>query len=115
MELPVIIENKGSVWRASIPMLGGLSAEGRSRDEALHKIWQALWSYLAKVEVVTIEVQLPPHRLRPGSKQAVLRAAGKFAGDEEAMLKHIEEIYAERRRQREEVERELDLAEAQGD
>ena len=46
--------------------------------------------------------------LRPGSPQAALRAAGKFKGDEEAMLQHIEEIYAERRRQREEVEREID-------
>jgi len=46
--------------------------------------------------------------LRPGSPQAALRAAGKFKGDSEAMLQHIEEICAERRRQREEVEREID-------
>jgi hypothetical protein len=35
-----------------------------------------------------------------------------FVGDEEAMLQHIEEIYAERRRQREEAEREADLADS---
>ena len=47
--------------------------------------------------------------IRPDSPQVWLDAAGKFKGQEEAMREHIEEIYAERRRQREEVERELDM------
>ena len=47
--------------------------------------------------------------VRPDSPQAWLEAAGKFKGEEEAMREHIDEIYAERRRQREEVERELDM------
>ena len=47
--------------------------------------------------------------IRPDSPQAWLEAAGKFKGEEETMQEHIEEIYAERKRQREEVERELDL------
>ncbi len=111
MEYSVIIEHKDGVWRAFIPALEGLSAEGHSRDEALHRVWQEAEAYLSKVEVASIEVALPPQRLRPGSPQSVLRAAGGFVGDEEAMLQHIEKIYAERRRQRAEVEREIDLAE----
>ena len=53
--------------------------------------------------------------IRPDSPQAWLEAAGKFKGEEDAMQEHIEEIYAERKRQREEVERELDLIAAMPD
>lgn len=104
MEYSVIIEHDDGIYRALIPSLPHLVAEGKSRDEALQNIWQAAEVYLSKVEVTTIEVDLPPQRLRPGSPQAVLALAGKFKGDGEAMLKHIEEIYAERRRQREEID-----------
>ena len=111
MEYPVIVEQKNGIWRAIIPALADLSVEGASRDEAVRNAQQAARAYLSKVEVTTIEVDLPHEQpLRPGSPQAVLKAAGKFAGDEEAMQQHIEEIYAERRRQREEAEREIDEA-----
>jgi predicted RNase H-like HicB family nuclease len=113
MQYPVIVEQKDGVWRAVIPALSDLAAEGASRDEAVHNVQRAAEVYLSAVEVTTIEVNVPgEENLRPGSPQAVLKAAGMFVGDEEAMLQHIEEIYAERRRQREEVERELDEAEA---
>lgn len=111
MEYAVIVEQDNGIYRARIPALPNLTAEGQSRDQALHNVWQAAEDYLAKVEVATIEVAAPPQRLRPGSPKSVLAAAGKFKGDEEVMLQHIEEIYAERRRQRAEVERELDEAE----
>jgi predicted RNase H-like HicB family nuclease len=108
MEYPVIVEQKNGVWRAFIPALSDLSAEGATRDEAIRNAQRAAESYLASVEITTITVTLPQEKsLRPGSPQAVLKAAGMLKGDEEAMLQHIEEIYAERRRQREEVEREL--------
>ena len=114
MEYPVIVEQKEGLWRAVIPALSDLSAEGASYEEAVRNAQKAAAAYLASVKVTTIEVPLPNEqaelsKLRPGSPQAVLRAAGKFVGDEEAMLQHIEEIYAERRRQREEAEREADL------
>ena len=113
MQYPVIVEHINGVYRALIPALSDLSAEGATREEAVQKVRRAAEAYLSTVEVTTIELALPMDRqtLRPGSPQAVLRAAGKFKGDEEAMLQHIEEIYAERRRQREEVEREIDEAE----
>ncbi len=113
MQYPVIIEQLNGHYRATIPALMNLMAEGKTRDEALRKVWREAEVYLAKVEIATIEVATPPQMIRPDSPQAWLRAAGKFKGDEEAMQQHIEEIYAERRRQREEAEREFEQAEAE--
>jgi hypothetical protein len=62
-------------------------------------------TYLSSVEVTTITVTLPQEQsLRPGSPQAVLKALEVFAGDEEAVREHFEEIARERQRQREEVQ-----------
>jgi predicted RNase H-like HicB family nuclease len=102
MEYPVIVEQKNGVWRAFIPVLADLSAEGSSRDEALRKAKQVAEDYLSEVEITTIEIDTPQdNESRLGSPQSVLKAAGLFANDKEAMLEHIEEIYDERRRQRE--------------
>lgn len=120
MEYAVIVEQKNGTWRAVIPALPDLSAEGASRDEAVVNAHCAAEDYLSNVEVVTIKIGIPNQQSsqrnpRPGSPQSVLQLAGKFAGNEEAMLQHIEEIYAERRKQREEVEREIDLSEGEQD
>src|SRR5437588_13024462 len=114
MQYPVIVEQKNGLWRAVIPALADLSAEGQTRDEAMRNAQHAAEAYLSKVEVTTIEVGIGLQPLRPGSPQAVLASAGKFKGDEEAMCGHIEEIYAEGRRQREAVEREIDEEEVNG-
>jgi len=57
--------------------------------------------------------QLEMNRRNPNldrrSPRIWLETAGLFVGDEEAMWRHIEEIEAERNRQREEVDREYDL------
>lgn len=112
MQYSVIVENKNGTWRAFIPALAAIAAEGISKDEAINNAKKAAEDYLSSVEVTTIEINSPQEQaLREGSPQAFLQAVGLFAGDEEAMREHIEEIYAERRRQREEVERELDMAE----
>jgi predicted RNase H-like HicB family nuclease len=109
MEYPVIVEHKNGIYRALIPTLADLSAEGCSADEAVRKLEQAAQNYLAEVEVRTIDLEMPGRQAsRYSTAQDVLRAAGKFKGDQEAMRQHIEEIYAERQRQREEVEREID-------
>lgn len=108
MEYPVIVEQKNGVWRAVIPALSNLSAEGASYDEAVQKARQAAEAFLSKVRITTIELNGPNQELRRGSPKSVLKALGKFKGDEEAMQRHIEEIYSERRRQREEAEREAE-------
>jgi hypothetical protein len=47
-------------------------------------------------------------RPRQGSPETVLQMAGLFSDDEQAMREHIEAIYAERKRQRDEAERAAD-------
>ena len=48
MEYPVIVEQKNGVWRAVIPVLADLSAEGASRDEAMKNAQRAAEDYLSK-------------------------------------------------------------------
>jgi len=105
MEYPVIVEQKNGVWRAVIPALADLSAEGASRDEAVKNAQRAAEDYLSKVEVTTIKVPLPrEHFPRAGSPQALLEELEAFAGDQEALREHFEEIVKGRQRQREEAQ-----------
>jgi predicted RNase H-like HicB family nuclease len=101
MEYAVLVERKTGGWRAFIPALADLDAEGVSRDEAVQNVQRAAEAYLASVEVTTIKVKLPqePSR-RPGSPRTLLRALAAFAGDEEALREHFEDIARERQRQR---------------
>lgn len=97
MEYPVIVEQKNGVWRAVIPALSDLSAEGASYDEAVQKARQAAEAFLSKVRITTIELNGQNQELRRGSPKSVLKASGKFKGDEEAMRQHIEDIYSDRK------------------
>ncbi len=105
MQYPVIVEHKNGVYRALIPALSDLSAEGASRDDAVKNAQQAAEAYLSQVEVTTIEINLPQEEsLQPGTPQAWMKALEPFAGDEVAIREHFAEIAAERERQREEEE-----------
>jgi predicted RNase H-like HicB family nuclease len=105
MEYAVLIERKQEGWRAFIPALADLGAEGGSRDEAIRNVQRVAEAYLSSVEVTTIKVNLPQEPLRrPGSPRALLRALEAFAGDEEALQEHFEEIARERQRQRAEAQ-----------
>ena len=105
MEYAVLIERKKEGWHAFILALADLGAEGGSRDEAVQNVQRAAEAYLSSVEVTTIKVNLPqePSR-RPGSPRTLLRALEAFAGDEEALQEHFEEIARERQRQRAEAQ-----------
>ncbi|MGH9766548.1 MAG: type II toxin-antitoxin system HicB family antitoxin [Blastocatellia bacterium] len=108
----VIIERHNGIFRASIPSLPNIVAEGATRDEAVINAKSAAQRYLLGVEIATVQLaERPVGEQGLSTVEQVLLAAGKFKGDEEAMLQHIEEIYFERRRQREEIERELDVSE----
>ena len=86
IEYPVIVEQKNGIWRAFIPALADLSAEGMSCDEAVQKAQQAAEAYLSSVVVTTIRVNTaPPQSFSRRSPQNWIRSAGKFAGDEETM------------------------------
>lgn len=104
MEYAVLVEQKNGVWRAFIPTLADLGAEGVSRDEVVHNVQRAAEAYLSSVEVTTITVHLPQEpSWRPGSPRALLKTLEAFAGDEEALREHFEDIARERQRQREEA------------
>jgi predicted RNase H-like HicB family nuclease len=103
MEYPVIVEKNNGVYRALIPALADLSAEGLSPDEAVQKVRQAAEVYLATVELRTIKLEVPQVPAQPGSTaQDWLAAVKVFEGDEKALQEHFAEIEKERQRQREE-------------
>ncbi|MDX2041503.1 MAG: type II toxin-antitoxin system HicB family antitoxin [Acidobacteriota bacterium] len=133
----VLVERHNGGYRAIVPTLPNLIAEGATPDEAVINVKQTIEEFFKSVEVRTVTVDLSSGKFAlaekwlqearrshqnaegvPGldkrSPRIWLETAGMFAGDEEAMWQHIEEIEAERRRQREEVEREYDLLEAKG-
>ena len=106
MEYAVLVERKKGGWRAFIPALADLGAEGVSRDEAVQNVQSAAEAYLASVEITTIKVHLPQEPAqRPGSPRMLLSALAAFAGDEEALREHFEDIARERQRQRAEAQR----------
>ncbi len=101
MEYAVLIEHKNEVWRAFIPALADLDAEGVSRDEAVRNVQRAAEAYVSSVEVSTIKVKLPQElSQRPGNPRALLKALEAFTGDTEALREHVEDIARERQRQR---------------
>lgn len=48
MEYPVIVEQKNGIWRAVIPALADLCAEGASRDKAMKNAQRAAEDYLLR-------------------------------------------------------------------
>ncbi len=113
MTYSVIIERKNGIYRAIIPALANLSAEGDSRDNAIDKVRQAAKLYLSEVEMTTIDLDTPTGQpLRKTSPQAWIEAAGIWGEeDQEALQEYNAEIVALKQRQREAAEREADEAE----
>ena len=106
MEYPVIVEQKNGIYRALIPALADLAAEGSSSDEAVQNVQSAAEKYLAGVELRTINLDMPARRIsRLPTAKDWLEAVKVFEGDEEALREHFAEIEAERLRQRAEAER----------
>jgi predicted RNase H-like HicB family nuclease len=105
MEYTVLIARQPEGWRAFIPALANLGAEGGSRDEAVQNVQRAAEAYLSSVKVTTIKINLPQESSwRPGSPRTLLRALEVFTGDEEALQEHFEETARERQRQRAEAQ-----------
>ena len=106
MQYSVIVENKDGVWRAFIPALADLSAEGTSEDEAVNNAKLEAEKYVSAVKIKTIEINLGQEQSRGYStSQELLEALENYVGDEDALREHFEEIAKERQRQREEAQR----------
>lgn len=109
MEYPVIVERKNGIYKALIPALSDLSAEGSTSDEAVFNVQCAAKAYLARVEMRTIQVQSSTVQpLQYSTARDWIEAAEAFVGDEEAIRGHFAEIEAERQHQREEAHRQDD-------
>ena len=96
----VIIEREDGHFRATLTNLPGVSAEADTRDEALQQLQQAATNYLQRVELTTIELDVPA-ALRPGSPQAVLNAiaACKLDVHNEFYQEYLANLADEKRRQ----------------
>ncbi|MFN0120454.1 MAG: type II toxin-antitoxin system HicB family antitoxin [Blastocatellia bacterium] len=110
MEYPVIIERENGTYRALIPAFPSLCAEGASTEEAVSKIQLAAKSYLSRVEIRSINLEVP-NRL-PGAGDWI-KAAGIFANDDPLFRQYLDEIEAERKRQYEEINDEQGLTESE--
>ena len=106
MQYPVIIEQLNGHYRATIPALMNLMAEGNTRDEALDQVARAAEVYLQKIEIATIEVAAPARIVRRDSPQAWLNAAGGVDPTDALYQEYLAELAAEKQRQREEAEAE---------
>lgn len=93
----VIVEREAEHYRARVPSLPGLSVEGTTVEEAIRGAQQEVASYLSRVAVATIEVDLPALHL--SSAQAWLDAAGTFKGDQD-QSQHFATLAAKRQKQR---------------
>ena len=109
MEYPVIVERKNGIYKALIPDLPALSAEGASSDEAVFNVQRAAKEYLATVELRKIQIELPQNF---STARDWIEAAGIFSPDDELYKQHWAEIEAERKRQYEEANRAIDAAES---
>lgn len=110
MEYAVIVERKNGIYKAVIPNLPALSAEGASSDEAVRNVQQVARDYLATVEIRKIQLELPqPY----STAQDWIAAAGIFSPEDELYQQYRAEIESERNRQYEEANREMNQAESE--
>lgn len=115
MEYPVLVERKNGHWRALIPALAGLSAEGFSCEEAVSNAQRAAETWLSNVVVRTIHLQSPALQNQPYSTAQdwlnAVNAAPVIDPQDELYQQYLAELDAEKQRQREAAEREADSIE----
>lgn len=110
----VIVQRINAIYRASVPALPHIATEGKTRDEAVYKAQEAIEEFFKSAEIVTVSVDVPALEFRPyatANDQLRDQALYSYSEGEDVESRMVKEIYAERRREREERERELDLEE----
>ena len=60
MRYTVVLEYENGNYRAFVPALPECIAKGRTREEALNNIQQAIVECLSHVEIMTVEIEAPP-------------------------------------------------------
>ena len=115
MKYPVLVEQKNGHWRAIIPALAGLGAEGTTCDEAVLNAQMVAESWLSNVVVRTINLnaaalQTPEYSTAQDWLNAV-RTAPEIDDNDELYQQYLAEVETEKQRQREEAEREAEPTE----
>lgn len=116
MKYPVLVERKNGHWRAVIPALAGLSADGASCEEAVVNAQMAAESWLSNVVVRTINLNaaaLQNHELSTAQDWLdAVRAAPEIDDNAELYQQYLADLDAEKQKQRAEAEREAEQIES---
>ncbi len=101
----VIIERNNGHFRATLRSWPEVAVEAGTREEALWGLRQAATNYLQNVELETIELDVAVGEFPPGSPQAVLQASAacKLDTQSEYYQEYLDNLAAEKQRQREEA------------
>ncbi len=100
----VIVRLVNNVYVAVVPALPGIRVEGTTRDDALFRVKQAIEDYFKSAEVVSLPIDVPVIEFRPhATANDELRAAALTQATDDIDAEQLVDIYAERRRQREEM------------
>jgi len=78
MRYTVFLRQHNGQHYAVVPLLPSCSAQGRTREEALHNVKVAIEETLANMEITTVEVNLPG---QPAPANPWLDMAGMFQDD----------------------------------
>lgn len=107
----VIVERHNGVYRATVPTLPNLSAEGATRDEAVAQAKNAIEEFFKSAEVVTVAVDVPANEFRPYTNgYDLLRWMALHSRPATELDEQFEaELAAEKQRQREEAELEYEI------
>lgn len=115
MKYPVLVERKNGHWRAVIPALAGLGAEGASCDEAVVNAQLAAESWLSNVVVRTINLHaaaLQNHEFSTAQDWLdAVRAAPEIDANDELYQQYLADLEAEKQSQRAEAERDAERTE----
>ncbi len=76
MTYSVVVENSQDRYRATVIGWPSCAATGRTKDEALARLREDIGQRLAGVEIVSLEVELPPQKQHP-----IMEFAGVFKDD----------------------------------
>jgi predicted RNase H-like HicB family nuclease len=110
----VIVHRWNGAYRASVPSLPHITTEGATRDDALIKAQEAIEAYFDTAEVVTLSMDVPVMEFRPSATandHLRREALYPWPEDDEVNAQHLIDIYAERRRDGEERQREFEIEE----
>jgi len=111
----VIVERHNGGYRAAVPTLPNLFAEGSTRDEAVANAKKAIEGFFKSAEVTTVAVDVPADEFRPYTQpNDLLRWRAPYSHSRSELDEEFDAEFAvEKQRQRDEAEVEFKIAESE--